>query len=77
MACTIEIVDDVKAAIDHIHQHGRHAGITWISSSFVSVLMTDSLTLFSTLPICCSAHTECIITEDSEAAETFLHQVDR
>nr|AKN79293.1 delta1-pyrroline-5-carboxylate synthase 2 [Betula platyphylla] len=45
MACTIEIVDDVKAAIDHIHQHG-------------------------------SAHTECIITEDSEAAETFLHQVD-
>ncbi|KAE8728868.1 Delta-1-pyrroline-5-carboxylate synthase [Hibiscus syriacus] len=25
MACTIEIVDDVHAAIDHIHQHGRHA----------------------------------------------------
>ncbi|WRX23720.1 hypothetical protein QQP08_016207 [Theobroma cacao] len=24
MACTIEIVDDVQAAIDHIHQHGRH-----------------------------------------------------
>ncbi|PPR86781.1 hypothetical protein GOBAR_AA33915 [Gossypium barbadense] len=25
MACTIEIVDDVQAAINHIHQHGRHA----------------------------------------------------
>lgn len=24
MACTVEIVDDVHAAIDHIHQHGRH-----------------------------------------------------
>ncbi|KAE8099327.1 hypothetical protein FH972_017318 [Carpinus fangiana] len=45
MACTIEIVDDVNAAIEHIHQHG-------------------------------SAHTECIITEDTETAETFLNQVD-
>nr|GME13565.1 delta-1-pyrroline-5-carboxylate synthase [Ipomoea batatas] len=24
LACTVEIVDDVYAAIDHIHQHGRH-----------------------------------------------------
>ncbi|KAJ7961373.1 Delta-1-pyrroline-5-carboxylate synthase [Quillaja saponaria] len=45
LACTIEIVDDVSAAIDHIHRHG-------------------------------SAHTECIITEDHEVAETFLNQVD-
>ncbi|XVF23966.1 hypothetical protein REPUB_Repub13aG0085300 [Reevesia pubescens] len=45
MACTVEIVDDVGAAIDHIHQHG-------------------------------SAHTDCIITEDREIAEVFLHQVD-
>ncbi|NP_001295622.1 delta-1-pyrroline-5-carboxylate synthase [Jatropha curcas] len=45
MACTIEIVDDVYAAIDHIHQHG-------------------------------SAHTDCIIAEDHEVAEVFLHQVD-
>ncbi|KAK9266433.1 hypothetical protein L1049_007517 [Liquidambar formosana] len=44
-ACTIEIVDDVHAAIHHIHQHG-------------------------------SAHTDCIITEDCEVAEVFLHQVD-
>ncbi|KAF5476139.1 hypothetical protein F2P56_007875 [Juglans regia] len=45
MACTIEIVDDVFSAIDHINENG-------------------------------SAHTDCIITEDSEVAETFLRQVD-
>lgn len=28
LACTIEIVDDVFAAIDHIHEHGRHANIS-------------------------------------------------
>ncbi|OVA17780.1 Aspartate/glutamate/uridylate kinase [Macleaya cordata] len=27
MACTVEIVDDVHAAIGHIHQHGRHVCI--------------------------------------------------
>ncbi|WJX81900.1 Delta-1-pyrroline-5-carboxylate synthase, variant 2 [Trifolium repens] len=45
LACTIEIVDDVFAAIDHIHHHG-------------------------------SSHTDCIVTQDSEVAETFLRQVD-
>ncbi|MBA0842417.1 hypothetical protein Goarm_002241 [Gossypium armourianum] len=44
MACTIEIVDDVQAAIDHIHQHG-------------------------------SSHTDCIVTENHEVAEIFLHGV--
>ncbi|GAV70312.1 AA_kinase domain-containing protein [Cephalotus follicularis] len=44
-ACTIEIVDDVYGAIDHINQHG-------------------------------SAHTDCIIAEDSKVAEVFLRQVD-
>lgn len=24
LACTVEIVDDVFATIDHIHKHGRH-----------------------------------------------------
>lgn len=24
LACTLEVVDDVNAAIDHIHQHGRY-----------------------------------------------------
>ncbi|KAK0592729.1 hypothetical protein LWI29_024305 [Acer saccharum] len=44
-ACTVEIVDDVYAAIDHIYEHG-------------------------------SGHTDCIVAEDSEAAEVFLRQVD-
>ncbi|KAJ6799695.1 delta-1-pyrroline-5-carboxylate synthase-like isoform X2 [Iris pallida] len=45
MACAVEVVDDVLAAIDHINCHG-------------------------------SAHTDCIVTEDHEAAEMFLNQVD-
>uniref|UniRef100_A0A803P0N2 Aspartate/glutamate/uridylate kinase domain-containing protein n=1 Tax=Cannabis sativa TaxID=3483 RepID=A0A803P0N2_CANSA len=28
LACTIEFVDDVYTAIDHIHKHGRHVGIS-------------------------------------------------
>lgn len=27
LACTVEFVDDVYGAIDHIHQHGRHVNI--------------------------------------------------
>ncbi|CAA7392705.1 unnamed protein product [Spirodela intermedia] len=45
MACTIEIVDDVVAAINHIHSHG-------------------------------SAHTDCVVAEDEEVAESFLRGVD-
>ncbi|GAB2261051.1 hypothetical protein Droror1_Dr00011906 [Drosera rotundifolia] len=45
LSCTVEIVDDVYAAIDHIHQHG-------------------------------SAHTDCIIAENSDVAEIFLQRVD-
>lgn len=45
LACTVEIVDDVHAAIDHIHNYG-------------------------------SAHTDCIVTEDQDVADTFLHLVD-
>ncbi|XP_073223469.1 delta-1-pyrroline-5-carboxylate synthase-like [Cicer arietinum] len=45
LTCTIEIVEDVFTAIDHIHKHGR-------------------------------AITECIVTDDSEVAETFIYQVD-
>ncbi|KAL9303307.1 hypothetical protein ACSQ67_020570 [Phaseolus vulgaris] len=48
LACTVEIVEDVFAAIDYINQHGRHV----------------------------NAHTECIVTEDCEVAETFISQVD-
>ncbi|KAL8218140.1 hypothetical protein R6Q57_021513 [Mikania cordata] len=55
LTCTIEIVDDVHAAIDHIHKHGRRVN------------------LFSCI---CVAHTDCIVTEDPEVADIFLHQVD-
>ncbi|KAF7146498.1 hypothetical protein RHSIM_Rhsim04G0137300 [Rhododendron simsii] len=58
LACTVEIVDDVYAAIDHIHCHGRHVDISNFSNPFL-------------------AHTDSIITEDNEVAETFLKQVDR
>ncbi|KAE9451422.1 hypothetical protein C3L33_16661, partial [Rhododendron williamsianum] len=42
LACTVEIVDDVYAAIDHIHRHGRHVDI----SNFLTLLCvahTDSI----------------------------------
>ncbi|PPE00106.1 hypothetical protein GOBAR_DD02896 [Gossypium barbadense] len=40
MACTIEIVDDVQAAINHIHQHGRHAmNIRTQNSFFFSLVV--------------------------------------
>lgn len=44
-SCAVEIVDGVRAAVEHIHAHG-------------------------------SAHTDCIVTEDDEAAEYFLRSVD-
>ncbi|KAK8514799.1 hypothetical protein V6N12_057695 [Hibiscus sabdariffa] len=56
LACTVEIVDDMEAAVDHIHQHGRHAVSLGILFFFI-----DSY---------------CIITEDHEVAEMFLHRVD-
>ncbi|OIW01013.1 hypothetical protein TanjilG_14196 [Lupinus angustifolius] len=75
LACTIEIVEDVFAAIDHINQHGRH------DFCIIFILIMDSISIiFSKISYfpCgfCSAHTECIVTEDSEVAETFLRQVD-
>lgn len=38
LSCTIEIVDDVHAAIDHIHEHGRYIiffPILWNGSAFL------------------------------------------
>ncbi|TXG58679.1 hypothetical protein EZV62_016508 [Acer yangbiense] len=63
LACTIEIVDDVHAAIDHIHQHGRHVEISLILF-YISLVVSS-----------CS-HTDCIVTEDQEVAKIFLRQVD-
>ncbi|RZC76693.1 hypothetical protein C5167_000841 [Papaver somniferum] len=66
MACTIEIVDDVYAVIDHIHCHGRHANIS-LSPPLLCLLFKWKKQ---------SAHTDCIVTEDHEVAEIFLHQID-
>lgn len=72
LACTVEIVDDVFAAIDHIHHHGRQIQVPLQNLCF------DSLYLKNLFLSCfCSAHTECIVAEDSEIAEAFLSQVDR
>ncbi|KAG4925068.1 hypothetical protein JHK87_050608 [Glycine soja] len=72
LACTIEIVDDVFAAIEHIHHNGRQIQVPLQNLCF------DSLYLKNLFLSCfCSAHTECIVAEDSEIAEAFLSQVDR
>lgn len=44
-ACVVEVVDDVKGAVEHIREYG-------------------------------SGHTEVIVTEDQQAATTFLREVD-
>ncbi|KAJ0027203.1 hypothetical protein Pint_35330 [Pistacia integerrima] len=43
LACTIEIVDDVHAAINHIHQHGRHVIISLTSFYFFFMLIQIAL----------------------------------
>lgn len=35
LACTVEIVDDVHAAIDHIHNYGRYACIVLLFFCFM------------------------------------------
>ncbi|KAJ0725632.1 putative glutamate-5-semialdehyde dehydrogenase, Glutamate 5-kinase [Helianthus annuus] len=63
--CTIEIVDDVHAAVEHIHKHGRQV-------LFNSFWYQRACTLAVS-----STHTDCIVTEDREAADLFLRQVDK
>lgn len=46
MACTIEIVDDVYAAIEHIHQHGRYVSKNNSLSSYL--LFSDHLYISAT-----------------------------
>ncbi|KAG4962287.1 hypothetical protein JHK82_038976 [Glycine max] len=64
LACTVEIVDDVYAAIEHINLYGRHCSeLRWKS-------VISSLFFYG------SAHTDSIIAEDKEVANVFLRQVD-
>jgi len=43
LACTIEIVEDVFAAIDHINKHGRHVQIFGIIFIFVIIITNFSV----------------------------------
>jgi hypothetical protein len=75
MACTLEFVDDVQSAIDHINRYGRYG-----ACSFKHTFPTYCFywTKFVCLKyFCFSAHTDCIITTDKKSADTFLQQVDR
>ncbi|KAK7305789.1 hypothetical protein VNO77_43701 [Canavalia gladiata] len=67
LACAVEIVDDIYAAIDHINLYGRH-----ICSSAVG--LDGNLSHFL---LCGSAHTGSIVAEDHEVADVFLRQADR
>lgn len=79
----MEIVDDVYAAIDHIHQHGRHAPFLFMFVLFCmfftsgySIYLNDAYNAWG-FTFIGSSHTDCIITEDKEVADIFLRQVDR
>ena len=51
LACTIEIVDDVYAAIDHIHRHGRHVDISNRSPSKCTRIFVRARTIAWTCSI--------------------------
>jgi delta-1-pyrroline-5-carboxylate synthetase len=75
MACTLEFVDDVESAIDHINRYGRYAGFLL---NILSSMLIFCYTKFDCLKyFCFSAHADCIITTDKKSADTFLQQVDR
>jgi delta-1-pyrroline-5-carboxylate synthetase len=78
LACTIEIVDDVYAAIDHINLYGRHVtNISWLEICWSIFSFHSPFLILSQFPLCGSAHTDSIVTEDHEVADVFLRQVDR
>lgn len=63
MACTVEIVDDVFAAIDHIHEHGRYllTSTTFNCALFVGTTFALNIPIY-TFPFwieACQVVTEC------------------
>lgn len=52
MSCTIEIVDDVHAAIDHIHKHGRYICIHCIVFEFGYFILLHNYMFIDTYLFC-------------------------
>lgn len=83
MTFTVEIVEDIFAAIDHIHQRGRYACLYTCLFPVITAFNVDMAKhyfpchLLSSDHLSCSAHADCIITEDDEAAELFLNKAHR
>lgn len=77
MTFTVEIVEDIFAAIDHIHQRGRYACLYTSLSNVDMAKHYFPRHLLSSDHLSCSAHADCIITEDDEAAELFLNKAHR
>ena len=45
LACTVEIVDDVYAAIDHINLYGRHVTLIFLDKNFEAYFLSIHLSL--------------------------------
>lgn len=57
LACTIEIVEDVFAAIDHINKHGRHVQIFGII--FIFVIIITNFIVCKRFPLLYSIFLQC------------------
>lgn len=77
LACTLEIVDDVYAAIHHINLYGRYTLMCFIRDFLNSIFILFIFSELLLFPHYGSAHTDSIVTEDHEVADVFLRQVDR
>ena len=40
LACTVEIVDDVYSAIDHINVHGRHVTVVFLTRKILKPVIS-------------------------------------
>lgn len=73
-AWIIEFVADMASATDRVHQYERYVYIYIYIHTFISFPLNISIP--SVQWLYCSTHFVCIVTEDREAAETFLNNVD-
>jgi hypothetical protein len=81
MDLTLEVVQDMAAAVDHIHQNGSgHTGEGGCPASGTSLAVAVRRRLIRGMPRTCvcaaAAAAETIVTEDAAAADAFLRGVD-